>query len=249
MVAPRHLSRAPITEAIIHLRVKLPPEIDNSRLLAYHDLIKEEYPTSNPRIARRFKVEVPGGAEPAKTEVEEAGVVGYLLYSRDGKQVIQAHLDLFAFSRLHPYESWERVRDEAKRLWTIFIAVVSPLAIKRVALRYINRLEIPQDMKDFNEYLTAPPNLPSALPQAVSGFLTRIVVHEQELKATAVITQALEPPTNPKTVPVLLDIDVFREADYDPKGDELWNYLDQLRVFKNKTFFESITDKITEMYA
>lgn len=248
MVTPRHLSRAPIVEAIIHLQVKLPPEIDHTKLLTFHELIKEQYPSRKARITGRFKIEVPPGGF-AKPELENKGIVGYILHSTNGKQIVQALVDNFAFSRLHPYESWEKERDEAKRLWTTYANVVSPVAIKRVALRYINRLEVPQDMKGFNEYLTSPPTLPDALPQAVKSFLSRIVIQEPSLKATAIITQALEPPTNPKTVPIILDIDVFRETDYDPRGDEVWDYLDQLRVFKNSVFFESITEKITEMYS
>lgn len=247
MVVPRHLSKAPIVEAIIHLRVKLPPDIDHTKLLSLHDMIKDQYPNHKTHRVGTFKIELPDG-ELAKSAVEDEGIVGYRFTSKDEKKIVQFNLNDFVFSQLYPYENWEKARDEAKRLWTIFADAVSPETIKRVALRYINRLEVPQDLKDFNEYLTMPPNVPAALPQALSSFLTRMVIPDDSLKATAIITQALETSANPKTVPIILDIDVFREYDYDPKGSEVWDYLEQLRVLKNKIFFESITEKIAEMY-
>lgn len=248
MVAPRYLSKAPIVEAIIQFRVKLPPGTDHSKLLSTHEMLKEQYPKIQTRRTSTLKFEDPGGGKSPMTEIQESSVTGYWFTSSDDKQIVQSQLDFFAFSRLYPYETWEKARDEAKRLWAIYTEIVSPIAVKRVALRYINRLEIPMDLKDFGEYLAAPPSLPPALPQALSGFLTRIVVIEPSLEATAIITQALQPPANPKTVPVILDIDVFREADYDPKNIDIWDYLEKLHDYKNKIFFESITDKIVEAY-
>lgn len=44
---------------------------------------------------------------------------GFLLSSSDKLRIVQARLDGFTFSRLAPYETWERLRDEAKSAWRI----------------------------------------------------------------------------------------------------------------------------------
>ena len=41
---------------------------------------------------------------------------GYIFASSDERQIFQARLDGFSFSRLAPYDRWETFRDEARRL-------------------------------------------------------------------------------------------------------------------------------------
>jgi uncharacterized protein (TIGR04255 family) len=155
----------------------------------------------------------------------------------------------FTFSRLKPYISWQQLRDEARRIWDYYKEVTSAELITRVALRYINNLNIPvpeHELK-FHDYLTAPPAVPDGIPQAISEFVTRVVVPVPSLNANAIITQALEPISKPKFLPLILDIDVFR---FNPDGieEDPWKILESLRVFKNKIFFNSITNTLEEMY-
>jgi uncharacterized protein (TIGR04255 family) len=112
-------------------------------------------------------------------------------------------------------------------------------------------LNLPFPMQDFDEYLTAPPIIPQELPQVISSFLTRVVLTEPALGVSAIITQALEPIppiADINRLPVILDIDVFKQ---DPKGideTDAWNTIEQLRHFKNKIFDKSITSKLMEIY-
>jgi uncharacterized protein (TIGR04255 family) len=102
-------------------------------------------------------------------------------------------------------------------------------------------------MKDFSDYLTAPPVVPDGLPQGVSSFLTRVVIHEPSTGANAVITQALEP-VGGEVAPVILDIDVFKLRPEGIEENDAWDTIEKLRHFKNQIFFQSITEKLKEMY-
>lgn len=243
MVEQRHLPRAPITEALVDIQVKLPPNVDVAKLKSMHGLISEKYPKHAELVRSHFTF-VP---QKKSAETTPVCVCGYKYTSADDKQVIQVRLDGFTFSRLRPYKTWESLRKEAYLLWGIYVKLFSPEIITRVALRYINRLEIPQPLRDFRDYLTAPPEVPQNLPQEISSFLTRIVIPEPSLNATAIITQALAT-TDQKIVPVILDIDVFKVAQFNTDGKEVWETIDKLRVLKNNIFFESITEKIVELY-
>ena len=51
--------------------------------------------------------------------------------------------------------------------------------MSRVALRYINQLELPLKHGDqFTQFLTSAPDLPEGAPQAVSQFLSRVMAHD-----------------------------------------------------------------------
>jgi uncharacterized protein (TIGR04255 family) len=74
------------------------------------------------------------------------------------------------------------------------------------------------------------------------------VVYDAECGATAVLTQALEQVTEGRPLPVILDIDVFRETKYTANSPDIWNYLDELRALKNRFFFGALTEEAVELY-
>jgi uncharacterized protein (TIGR04255 family) len=242
MVTPRHLDKAPITEALVDVRVKLRSDIDLSSLQQVADLTSSGYPEKQERIRVESKVD-------SKTKKPETtfDVDGYLCTSLDKKQVVQFRLDGFTFSRLRPYQTWEDLCQEAHRLWQLYVQATSPELVTRVALRYINRLDIPLPLRDFGDYLTAPPIIPQDLPRGLISFLTRNVIRDPSLNLMAIISQSLEPVGAADVAPVVLDIDVFKEVQYNVGEKVIWETLDQLREFKNNIFFKSITEKIVEL--
>jgi len=238
------LKDPPITEALVDIKVKLPETIHSRKIDSIHESIKENYPQKQEQRKSEFRFE-PQADEQVK--VSENRIYGYRYIASDQRQILQARLDGFTFSRLTPYITWTKLRDEAHRLWFIYRNITSPELITRVALRYINNLSIPMPIKDFGEFLTAPPIIPDALPQGISSFLTRVVIHKPEIGATAIITHVLEPKVSDKAA-IILDIDVFK---HNPDGiDEqnIWEVLEELRHFKNRIFFESITNTLKERY-
>jgi uncharacterized protein (TIGR04255 family) len=238
------LRKAPITEALIDIRVKLTPDLDVRKIDSIYESIKNEYPLKQEQKISQVHVEQKPGEDIVKSLIK---ISGYRYISSDEKRIVQVRLDGFTFSRLHPYTTWEDLRSEAYRLWLLYKEITSPELIIRVALRYINNLNIPMPIKDFSDFLTAPPPVPEGLPQGVSSFLTRVFIHEPTIRANAIITQALEQVVT-DVVPIILDIDVFKLQSEGIEEKEVWDAIGKLHDFKNQIFFKSITDKLKEMY-
>ena len=60
----------------------------------------------------------------------------------------------------------EALLDEALRLWTRYAEIVHPAAVTRLALRYLNRLDLPfKDGDEFQKFLVAVPSCRTALPK------------------------------------------------------------------------------------
>ncbi len=243
MARQRHLSRAPITEALIDVRVKLPVETQVVTLIhSLQERIRERFP----REKQIQHVQYEYAIGPPPKEKTTASNIGYRYDSIDGRQVIQAKLDGFTFSWLKPYETWEILRREAYSMWQLYQEIMKPEAITRVATRYINQIQIPGPLIDFDHYLTAGPRVPKALPQALGSFLTRIVVPDEKNQVTAIITQIFQPGPNPQVIPVILDIDVFKEKLFENES-VAWDTIDSLKSVKNLVFFDSITEKTAEL--
>lgn len=241
------LPNVPITEALIDIRIKAREDFDVARFLALHDAISGQYPEKKTRHKWEGRFEFKKGETPVTATTEK--IDGYIFTSADGKQLLQARIDGFTFNRLNPYDKWETFRDEAFRLWGLYKELVSPEII-RVALRFINKINIPlssQVALNFDDYLTAGPIVPNELPQGISSFLTRVIIHDPEIDAAAVITQAFEQIIDPKLIPIILDIDAFKQKEV-LSEEEAWQTLEKLRHFKNKIFFASITEKTKELF-
>jgi uncharacterized protein (TIGR04255 family) len=246
MATVRHLARAPIMEAIIDCRVKAP----DSFKVDFFQTLKTRGVDGYPKVDELRGVEAEFRVEGNKLSqsTKQHGMVGLRFRSTDGKDVAQFRIDGFTFSRLNPYTSWDDIFPEAFRLWKMYIEIVSPDFITRIAVRYINKLPIPLPLGDFSEYLCSPPIVPSELPRQVATFLTRIVIPESDFGADAVITQALERPTDPNFVTIILDIDVYRARQYEIDDENMKSEFEELRHLKNKIFFGSITEKAARLF-
>ena len=52
-----------------------------------------------------------------------------------------------------------------------------------------------------------------------------------------------------RNVPVILDIDVYREGGFPVSTDQLWPMFEPLRKLKNQFFFQSLTQKTLDLFA
>ncbi len=244
MTHHRHYANAPITEGLIDIRVELGPDITLESLDVVCRQASAEYPAREDRTLSEIAISPGAHGAPSTKQTK----LGYLLRSADGKQVFQARLDGFTFSRLKPYENWTALRDEAQRLWAVYKEGVRPIRVTRVAVRYINQIEMPLPITDFKDYLRTVPEISPELPQGLSGFLMQLQIPQAEQDTVLVLTEALGPPSKPDTASVILDIDLFRErADY-TSDEEVWGLLEAFRDRKNEAFESCITDKARQLF-
>ena len=127
--------------------------------------------------------------------------------------------------------------------------MAKPTSIERIALRYINRLELPLPFSDFKEFVRTAPDIAPGLPQALSHFLMQLQIPSPDNEAIAIITETIEKPIgDPPVLPFILDIDAVSKRRLEPTDSSLWERFEKLHAWKNQIFFESITDKTVELF-
>lgn len=241
----KHYPKAPITEAVIDLRVALTSNVV-SDLEKVHRGEELAYPTTEALAVATGLMQL--GPKATATATASAEHKGFLFRSADGKLIHQARLDGFTLSRLAPYQHWEDFCAEARRLWNIYRSVAKPSNIVRVAVRYVNRIDIPLPLSDFGDYLRTVPQVSPALPQGLAGYFMQLVIPLEDIKSQAVIIETLINPATPNIVSVVLDIEIFRTDDLPTEEAALWALIEQLRDAKNKVFEGCITDKAKELF-
>ena len=240
------LPNAPITEALVDIRCKLPKGFNVDHFKSIGIKIAGEYSREKTMKFHEAKIDVKNHEQSVTTYDR---INGYRYESSNGTKIVQLRNDGFTFNRLKPYKNWDELRDEALKMWSHYKELAEPVFISRIALRYINNLNIPMPINDFRDYLTCPPEVPEGLPQGISSFFYRVVVPATDPRITAIITQALESKVDFKDrLPIILDIDVIK---FTPDGfseEDILAILEELRNFKNQIFFSSITKKLLETY-
>ncbi len=246
MPQPRHLRSAPITEAIIDLRVKANPELHVEQFSSLRSTLSNRFPKVEERRGGRITFQF--SATPPKPTVEDLGPQGLFFKSADEKLIAQFRLDGFTLNRLKPYTSWEELIPIAMELWTVYCETASPQAVTRLALRYINHVPLPPDLTDFDKYLRAAPTVPSELPQDVSAFFSRVTIHDPDKDLAAHIVQTLEIDPEKRNFILLLDIDAFREVHLSPADPDIITTFTYLHDFKNLVFFNLLTEEILRRF-
>jgi uncharacterized protein (TIGR04255 family) len=236
--------KAPITEALIDIRVELSPSVTVEDLRTLHGHVSHDYPKKEDRylVQGQFSIGTESGATTKQQHI------GFAFRSEDGKKILQSRLDGFTFSRLAPYGTWSELRDESQRLWALYCDVVKPLKVVRVAVRYINQINIPSERADYKDYFRTTPEVSPDLQQDISSFFMQLHFPQIDFGGMLILTQSTTSPTVPGTIPVILDLDAFR---LDPNGiawEEIWNLLEVLRYRKNQFFEGSITERTRTLF-
>ena len=237
--------KPPIQEALIDLHVGFPHDYNVSHFEEFHDLVRDRFPDKQKKMAFEAKFQIVESK--LTSDSAPAKPLGYLFRSNKENKIVQARRDGFTFNKLKPYENWEAFKKEASELWNKYYEKYKPDKINRVALRYINKIEIPLPMKDFNDYILTVPAIPDGLPQSLSSYLLRIEIPNPEINATAIITQTFDQPM-PNKLPFIFDIDVFIQTNFTDNNAEIWNMFEKLRDFKNDIFSKNITEKTRELF-
>ena len=183
MVEQEHYPNAPITEATIDLRVTQPQRISIEDLIGIQTLVAEEYPNYEGEYV--FSGEMRLEEDTNQTLLTETmnRHNGFRFTSRDKRRVFYARLGGFAFSVRAPYDRWEQFRDEARHLWDLYRSATEVEGVTRVAVRYINHLDIASYAPDpsrveFEDFLRVYPELPRDWPggDLISNFFMQLQI-------------------------------------------------------------------------
>jgi uncharacterized protein (TIGR04255 family) len=241
------LSKAPITEALLDIQVRLPNSVTLERLLETQAAVVDEYPVKEERVTWEAGIKL---NEDAITNIDGSSKLeGYLFSSTDKLRIFQARLNGFTFNRLRPYTNWAEFVGEAKRLWAIYVDIAKPEIISRIGLRYINHLPVRAPLSDLKDVLLTVPEISPSLPQGLTEYFMRWVIPDEQSRSVAIITQALNPTKadlDSDNVRVILDVDVFRTGAFNPSAPTIWETIEELRTFKNRMFFESLNASYLE---
>lgn len=252
-VSERHMTvetyrNAPITEAALDIRVRLPEGADIGILEQVQD---DGYPNLRQRPVKiEFKVDASNalGESVPKGEITNTPL-GFSYSSLDQKQVFQARVDGFTHNRLAPYLNWHSFSAEARRLWGVYREVAKPEIIEILGLNYVNQISIPFG-QPFEDYFQTHIHISSELPQGVNTYsLSFQTTWPEGDNILGFVGQSLAPPFREGYSTMVLSIQAFTTVQkpvVEVHESDIWGIFEKLRVVKNSLFEGCISDKVRE---
>jgi uncharacterized protein (TIGR04255 family) len=139
---------------------------------------------------------------------------------------------------------------EIEKTWHFYVKLASPVQVRLIRLRYINRIEIPMgnDRLELNDYFKVGPRLPIEEKLMLVGFLNQYAAVEVDTKHQVNIVLTMQPIAADK-LPVILDNSVAAAESCDPRDwASISSKIQSLRELKNRIFKESVTKKCLDLF-
>ncbi|MDE2676510.1 MAG: TIGR04255 family protein [Gemmatimonadota bacterium] len=244
MAHQRHLSKAPIREAVLDVGVAGGTPVDlrllrnslesTDRFPEVHDITSESSPQHTPN-----EQDLEHGSGPG-------GVIGVRGFTDERDWVVDFRRDGLTFSRRSPYPSWREYSGLARPLVEEFLSITMPAQVVRLGLRYVNHFRLPD--RDPRDYFVSLPSLPDSLSLSVDRLLTSTTARHSESGRSVHVMHVLLDDLAPGRIGHLLDIDVFSDNRFGPEEDQIRGTFESLRDFKNRIFFELITERNARLH-
>ncbi len=243
------LPNNPIVEAVLDIDCDMPPKFNLATLEgAAIASFSGTYPKFRQQFTQELQIEAKADAPPQV--VNRHGIQGFQFRQEDEKQLVQVRAQGFSFNRLAPYSGLDDYLPEIERTWRQFVELTSPVQIRLVRLRYINRILLPMvdGRVNLDHYLKLGPRLPDKDKLTFVGFLHQHAVMEVATGDRATIVLSPQTAENEK-LPIIFDNCVMSAG---PMTPENWGWvlarISSLRNLKNSIFRETLTKECLNLF-
>jgi len=238
----------PITEAVIEISFKRPH--DKSKVEKFIKKIKGVYSDYNKLESYKFEVGIPiSNIQKNMPEVEKIPEIVHRLSSEDMMQQLLLNESSFVVSQLAPYCGWDDFIIRFTRDWKLWKKHLGFNEIKKIGVRYINRLDVPVTERtiDFTKFVNIYPEIPEILGPN-SSYTMGIKIPINELKSILLLNSAVVESPLLNNISLVIDQDVVKTVELPQKDEAIYSYLNKVRTYKNSVFESCITDKTRELF-
>ena len=246
---PLNFSHPPIVEAVLDIDCDQPPGRPLEQIeSAARDCYSDRYPQVRSQIVQEHQFEIKGGEPPVMSA--RSALAAFQFLQADEKQLVQIRALGFSFNRLAPYTGFDELLAEVERTWRLYVKIASPVQVRVIRLRYINRILLPltDGRVDLDEYLKVGPKLPDEERLAFGGFLNQQVAIEKGTGHQAVTVLTTQPVEGDK-LPLIFDNSVTASEPREPTDwPSILQNIQSLRDLKNHIFERTLTAKCLNLF-
>ena len=247
MAATRHLTKAPVIEAILGFQADASKAWDV-------EAVRLGLPTHFPvfpevQEQRMFENQIwvaPGKEPESSTKVHP--VEAFILRNSDLSAAAQIRRDGFAFSQLQPYPDWDVFVTAALEQWKIYAERLVVEAPFNVFIRFINRVSYPLDGFKLSKFFAKPPVPPMGSSWGFKFFREHHIYSPKDERFTVDSVFTRVDPESLKSANFILDLTITPSKPLAETGDSVESLLPEMRSLKNEAFFSTFTENGLKPY-
>jgi uncharacterized protein (TIGR04255 family) len=136
-----------------------------------------------------------------------------------------------------------------QRALEVYEQVAKPQAISRIGLRYINRLEIPEQQEiEIEHFLLAVPIIPGGIPQTFGRWMQRVEIPLLEANGLLVVHSGSVVEEEQANITFLLDLDLSTLQTMSVKLDYAMEWVERAHDEIEKAFEACITPEARRLF-
>ncbi len=234
----------PIIEALCEFCFEPGPPWDLAIPGLIYEKIKAEFPKR--RQVKAFEVNVTAGLEGVEQRVTTTDRIHFL--REDEKALVQVDRNLLVVNHLRPYPSWQHFLPLIQLGFTVYTEMAQPKGIQRIGLRYINRIEIPGQHIELQDYLQFHPFIGPELPQDFDSFFAGIQIPYDNSRDSLRLQVSSTIAETSDHAAVLLDLDYFLAQPGQIPLQEVFTWVEIAHQRVEEVFEACLTDRLRDMF-
>jgi uncharacterized protein (TIGR04255 family) len=168
--------------------------------------------------------------------------------NEDESQLVQVGPNLLAVNSVASYPHWSNFRVLIHEMFDVYRNIANPSSIKRIGLRYINRIDIPEATLDLSTYFDLEPKLPDQLPHDFASLFMRIELPYLSDSSVFILTFGSAPEKSNDQSSFILDLDFVTRANTNILFETCENWIENAHTNIEIAFEACITDRLRELF-
>ncbi len=205
-----------------------------------YDQLKSTYPTKRQHNALKLEY------RPEQQEISQIvsnGVARMQFVRADERALVQVGPDILIVNHLKPYPKWDVYKLMISEALVSYQTVAMPKGIRNIGLRYINRIEVPEQQYEIESYLLAVPKVPESVPQLFGVFAQRVEIPFPQHNGLLILQSGLDRNGQDPNSALMLDLDFIMVDPANTLPDNGMTWVEHAHRIIEDVFEACITDK------
>jgi uncharacterized protein (TIGR04255 family) len=168
--------------------------------------------------------------------------------SDDGHQLFQVGPNMLAVNCVGFYPKWSDFSVLIHEMYDIYRSIANPSSIKRIGLRYINRIEIPETRFEISSYFNIEPKLPDEIPNNYVNLFMRIELPFTSSNGILALTFGSTPVKKVDQSSFILDLDYSTQPNLNIEFEMCGSWVENAHSDIETAFEACISDRLRELF-
>lgn len=206
----------------------------------------EEYDMEPKKAPGSLVIQNTGMGEPVVSR--ESLLLDQMIYRHKNiQQLVQLAPWVLTVNQIGKYESWAAFEQHIKYVWNVLASVVEHSEIKRIGMRYINRLPRQEKKEKVGDWIQNTGLVPNRILEQNKNFFFRCEIPEND--HTQFILTLAEERCDKSILPIIFDLDITSTKILPMQWEQVMTELNCLHKAIRREFDQSLSEKyINHLY-